>query len=177
MNTYMGQIMMASFDYAPKGYALCNGQTLPLQQYQALFSLLGLQYGGNGTSTFMLPNLCSRTPVGSNTSRDPSWQPTPYTQGASLGAESVTLLQTNLPLHTHPVGVTTANGIQRGPSGEIYSNISSGGEALYSSGVTQVPLNPATVSNAGGSQPHDNIQPFLTISFAIALTGMYPSRG
>lgn len=176
-NVYLGQIMMAGFNFAPKSFAFCSGQIMSIQQNNALFALLGVQYGGNGSTTFGLPDLRSRTPVGSGQSQDPNWQPAPYTQGTPLGVENVTLTTATMPMHTHPVGVTTANGVQRGPEGQIYSNTPSGQEALYANGGTQVALNGSTVSLAGGSQAHANIQPYRTINFVIALSGVFPSRG
>jgi microcystin-dependent protein len=173
---YLGQIMMAGFNFATRGFALCNGQLLPVQQNAALFSLLGTQYGGNGQNTFGLPDLRSRTPAGSGQSVDPSWQPVPYTQGTPFGVENVSLTSSTMPMHTHVAGVTTANGVQRGPAGQLYSNIPTGGEPLYANPGAQVALNQATVGFAGSGQPHANIQPFTTISFAIALSGVFPAR-
>ena len=177
---FMGQIMMAGFGFAPKFFALTNGQLLPINQNQALFSLLGTQYGGNGTTNFALPDLRSRTPIGYASSVDPSWQPPSVQIGQSAGVENVTLLSTNLPAHTHAINASTTNGDNRIPAGRAFatSNNSSGSAiSIYSaSNGPLVPLNPATVAPAGGNQPHPNLQPYSVINFCIALTGIYPSR-
>ncbi len=177
---FLGQIMMAGFDFPPKGFAFSNGQLLPIAQNQALFSLLGTQYGGNGTTNFALPDLRSRTPVGYASSVDPSWQPPSVQIGQAAGVENVTLLPTNLPAHTHAVNASTSDGNNRIPSNRTFANsVNSGGAAipLYGpSGGALVPLSPQTLAPAGGNQPHPNLQPYATINFCIALQGIYPSR-
>jgi microcystin-dependent protein len=170
---FIGQIMMTGFNFAPKFWALCNGQLLPINQNQALFSLLGTQYGGNGTTNFALPDLRSRTPIGYASSVDPSWQPPSVQIGQASGVENVTLLSTNLPAHSHQLNATTANGTIRNPNGAIYANTT---VSLHAAPTTQVPLNPATVAPAGGNQPHPNLQPYSVINFCIALSGIFPSR-
>ena len=171
---FIGQVMMAGFNFAPKFWALCNGQLLPINQNQALFSLLGTQYGGNGTTNFALPDLRSRTPVGYASSVDPSWQPPSVQIGQAAGVENVTLLSTNLPAHQHGSVASTDAGTTRNPNGNFFANTS---VPLYgSSGGSQVPLNPATISPAGGNQPHPNLQPYSVINFCIALSGIFPSR-
>ena len=177
---FIGQVMMAGFNFAPKYWALANGQLLPINQNQALFSLLGTQYGGNGTTNFALPDLRSRTPIGYASSVDPSWQPPSVQIGQSAGVENVTLLSTHLPAHGHAVTAATADGNNRIPSNRVFANsVNSGGAAipLYGpSGGAQVPLSPQTVAPNGGSQPHPNLQPYTTINFCIALSGIFPSR-
>lgn len=177
---FIGQVMMAGFNFAPKFWALANGQLLPINQNQALFSLLGTQYGGNGTTNFALPDLRSRTPVGYASSVDPSWQPPSVQIGQAAGVENVTLLPTNLPAHTHAVNASTSDGNNRIPSNRTFANsVNSGGAAipLYGpSGGALVPLSPQTLAPAGGNQPHPNLQPYATINFCIALSGIYPSR-
>jgi microcystin-dependent protein len=177
---FIGQIMMAGFNFAPKFWALANGQLLPINQNQALFSLLGTQYGGNGTTNFALPDLRSRTPIGYASSVDPSWQPPSVQIGQASGVENVTLLSINLPAHTHSVNATTANGDNRNAAGRLFatSNRASGtAPSLYAaSSGPLAPLNPQTVSPAGGNQPHPNLQPYSVINFCIALSGIYPSR-
>jgi microcystin-dependent protein len=161
-------------------WAQCNGQLLPINQNQALFSLLGTQYGGNGTTNFALPDLRSRTPIGYASSVDPSWQPPSVQIGQSAGVENVTLLSTNLPSHTHAVNASTSNGDNRFPPNRVFatSNIASGSAiSLYSASTGPlVPLNPATVAPAGGNQPHPNLQPYSVINFCVALSGIFPSR-
>jgi microcystin-dependent protein len=174
-DVYLGQIMLAGFGITPRSFAQCNGQIMPVSQNQALFSLLGVQYGGNGSTTFALPDLRSRTPVGAGESTDPAWQPPPYVQGTPGGVESVTLTTLQMPAHGHQVGATTAAGTGRSPSTQIYG-ATTGQEALYAAPGAQVALNQACVGMSGGSQPHTNMQPFLAINFLIALNGIYPQR-
>jgi microcystin-dependent protein len=177
---FIGQIMMTGFNFAPKFWALCNGQLQPINQNQALFSLLGTQYGGNGTTNFALPDLRSRTPIGYASSVDPSWQPPSVQIGQASGVENVTLLSTNLPAHTHAVNASTTDGNNRIPSNAVFATSNNSGGAaisIYSaSNGPLVPLNPATVAPAGGNQPHPNLQPYSTINFCIALSGIFPSR-
>lgn len=160
---YIGEIRAVSFNFAPKGWQLCNGQLLPINQYQALFSILGTTYGGNGTTTFALPNLQGRVPlhVGSG-----------FALGSVGGSQSVTLLSNQIG-HTHGVSA----------SGIANANVAAGnfpGLSPGSSGVYGTPpdtsLNPVTISAAGGSQPHNNLQPYLVINYVIALVGLFPSR-
>ncbi|NTI26449.1 phage tail protein [Rhizobium rhizogenes] len=172
---FLGQIMLAGFSFAPKGFAQCNGQILPISQNQALFSLLGTIYGGNGQTTFALPNMQSRTPVGFGASADSAWQPTPYLMGETGGVETVTLLQQQLPQHTHLATGTTSSGTVRNPGNALYGTNSAN---IYgASGGPQVVLSSQTVTPAGNGQPHDNMQPYDVINYCIALSGIYPSRG
>ncbi|MBE1162467.1 phage tail protein [Dyella acidiphila] len=174
---YVGQIMMTGFGFAQRGFAFCNGQLLPIQQNTALFSLLGVQYGGNGTTNFQLPNLQGRTPTGSGPSADPGWQPSPYTIGEVAGVENVTLIGQQLPMHTHPVNATTATGNSKTPANALLGTSNSTTIPVFAAGGTNtVPLYPPTISMTGGSGPHGNMQPFRVINFNIALTGIYPSR-
>ena len=171
---FIGQVMMAGFNFAPKFWALCNGQLLPINQNQALFSLLGTQYGGNGTTNFALPDLRSRTPIGYASSVDPSWQPPSVQIGQTGGVENVTLLSTNLPTHTHAANATTSAGIARNPRTALYGSTAKNLHGPSTGAL--VPLNPQTVAPAGGNQPHPNLQPYTTINFCIALSGIFPSR-
>jgi len=172
---YVGQIMLSGFGFAPRGFALCNGQLLPINQNQALFSLLGTMYGGDGRVNFALPNLQGSTPIHTGPSVDPSWQPSTYTQGQPLGQESVTLLQTQLPSHTHVPNGTTTAGAVKNPTNTLYGG--SGTEAIYAqTNGTQAVLAPQTLAATGGSGPHENMQPFRVLNFSIALSGVFPSR-
>ena len=176
---FMGQIMMTGFNFAPKYWALCNGQLLPIQQNAALFSLLGTQYGGNGTTSFALPDLRSRTPVGSAPSVDPSWRPPSVQIGQAAGVENVTLLATNVPSHTHAVNASTTAGDNRTPATRVFAtstNTATPANLYGPSTGSLVPLNAQTVSPAGGDQPHPNLQPYSAINFCIALSGIFPSR-
>lgn len=171
---FLGQIMMTGFGFAQKGFASCNGAILGIAQNQALFSLLGTTYGGNGTTTFGLPNLQSRTPVGFGQSVDPAWQPAPYNWGEIGGVENVTLLSPQLPVHSHVGNGTTAAGAQRSAGNALYGTNTNN---IYApANGPQVLLAGPTVTPAGGNQPHTNIQPYETINYNIAMTGIFPSR-
>ena len=170
---FIGEMAHFGFNFNPRGWAFCNGATLPIQQNTALFSLLGTQYGGNGTTNFALPDLRSRTPIGYASSVDPSWQPPSVQIGQTGGVENVTLLSPQLPSHGHTLGATTANGTTRNPNNGVYANTP---ELLHAAPGALVPLNPVTCAAAGGNQPHPNLQPYTTINFCIALQGIFPSR-
>ena len=174
---FVGQIQPFGFNFAPRGWAQCNGQTMAVSQNPALFALIGTMYGGNGTSTYQLPNLQSRVPMHFGTA--PSG--TTYYQGQVAGEEIVTLNINMLPLHNH-------NFV--GSSGNANSGVPAPGQALakvtlssgtpdnfYGPNTTPQPLNPACVAPAGSNQPHQNLQPYLAINFCIALQGIFPSRG
>jgi len=172
--TFLGQVLMAGFAFAPRGFAQCNGQFLPISQNQALFALLGTQFGGDGRVTFALPDLRGRTPIGFASSVDPSWQPPPMQIGERAGTEAVTLTSANLPNHGHAVAGTTLDGTTRNPNNAIFART---GESLYGPATGNlVPLASNSVSPAGGNQPHANMQPYAVINFCIALTGIFPSR-
>lgn len=174
---FIGQVMMTGFNFAPKFWAQCNGQLLPISQNQALFSLLGTQFGGNGTTNFALPDLRGRSPVGYASSVDPAWQPPGVQMGQTGGVENVSLLSTNIPAHTHGVNASTTPGDNRIPSNRVYATNTTAGQSLYAASTGPVvPLNPQTVATAGGNQPHPNIQPYTAINFCIALSGIFPSR-
>jgi microcystin-dependent protein len=171
-NFYLGQIDMFGFNFAPRGWAFCNNQILPLAQNTALFSLLGTTYGGNGQSTFGLPDYRSRTPRGMGTLTS---------QGELAGLETVTLLNTEMPSHTHNVAATSTAGNIPGEAGHLFAKGESGSpvadtNAYLLNGVPNLVLNPQGTSLAGGSQPHNNLQPLLAINFCIATVGIYPSR-
>lgn len=173
-NYFVGQIMLAGFSFAPRGFAACNGQLMPVQQNQALFSLLGVHYGGDGRTTFGLPDLRSRTPVGSGPSVDPNWQPPAYAVGSTAGLETVTLLQSQMPAHTHPLNATTLAGTVKLPTNALYGG--SGAENFYATPGHPTPLAASTIGMAGGGQPHPNLQPLSALGFNIAMTGIFPSR-
>lgn len=174
--SYIGSISMFAGDFAPKGWALCKGQLLPVAQYQALFSILGTIYGGDGRTTFALPNLCGRVPLG------PGNGPglTPRTIGESSGAETVTLLPTQIPPHSHLIQATTNAASTNNPNGNFLATTtdSSGGTTIdsYANAGANTTLNPQSISVVGGGQPHENMQPYLAINFIICLEGVYPSR-
>ena len=169
---FLGQIMLTGFAFAPRGFALCNGQMLAISQNQALFSLLGNQYGGDGVRTFGLPDMRSRTPVGFGASVDGGWNPAAYPLGEVAGVETVTLQGAQVPQHNAVVSGTTANGTIRRPAGTLYGTSSSA--AFGPADGPLVALN--GLGSVGGNQPHPNMQPYAVINFVIALQGIYPSR-
>jgi microcystin-dependent protein len=162
-NPYMTEIRIVAFNYAPKGWALCNGQLLPINQNQALFSLLGTTYGGNGQTTFGLPNLRGNVPmhVGNG-----------HTLGEVAGATSVTLNQQQMPQHLHQAQASTTVGNTALAGGNILAPALN----VYAPPNSLTALLPATVSNFGGSQPHNNMMPYLVLNFIISLQGIFPSR-
>jgi microcystin-dependent protein len=168
---FVGELRAFGFGFAPKGWALCNGQTLAINQNAALFALLGTTYGGNGTSTFLLPNLQSRVPMHMGTA--PSG--TSYIEGEISGVENVTLAASQIPMHTHTLNAVSASGGSHTPNNVLYASGSSGNETFYGNG-NLVPLVPTTIQPAGGNLPHTNLQPYLTINWCIALVGIFPSR-
>ena len=167
---YLGQITLTALSFAPKGYAMCNGQLMPIAQYQALFSLLGTTYGGNGVTTFQLPDLRGRTPIGIGQSASGS----NYVPGQLGGTEGVTLQAGQIPPHTHTTSYSSANAGARNPATGLFGVTSAN---LYApSNGTQVPLGPQTVTTPNADQPHSNMQPYTVLNFCIALAGIFPSR-
>jgi microcystin-dependent protein len=176
---FLGQIQPFGFGFAPRSWALCNGQILSIAQNTALFSLLGTMYGGNGITTFALPNLQSRVPMHYGT---PPGGPT-YFQGEEAGEETITLNINEMPAHNHAFSGTSSNANFKQPntgSAHAQSNKSgtSPGDNYYAPATspTVTPLNPATVSPFGGNQAHTNIQPYLTVNWCIAMQGIFPAR-
>lgn len=160
----MGEIRLMSFNFPPKGWAYCNGQFLPINQNQALFSLLGTTYGGNGQTNFALPNLQGRVPIHFGGG---------HTQGEAGGESTHTVSASELPQHTHQVSAsTTATGGSASPVGRFLG----GGNNVYRSGAASTTLHPETVTAVGASQAHLNMQPYLALNFCIALQGIFPSR-
>lgn len=178
---YLAEIRMFAFNFAPAGWALCNGQILPIQQYTALFSLLGVTYGGNGTSNFALPNLqgSAALHVGRN-------QPGPglsiYDLGQVGGTPTVTLLQTEMPMHSHALSVTGNNGTLTTPANNQLAKAYTGNfqqnsqGAMYATGPANLQMLPQSISVTGNNQPHNNVMPSLTVSYCIAMQGNFPAR-
>lgn len=166
---YLGEIKLFPFPFAPKGWALCQGQILPIAQNQALFSLIGVTYGGNGTTTFALPDLRGRVPMHSG-----NGQTVPL--GQMAGVENVTLTQANLPTHTHAISATSTAGMTPSFEGSAVAASSVSTINLYGPSQDMQPLSPVNIANAGGSQPHANSQPSLVMNFCIATSGIFPSR-
>ena len=157
---FLGELKLMSFNFAPKAWAQCNGQLLPINQNQALFSLLGTMYGGNGQTTFALPDLRGRVPLHRGR----------HTQGQKIGEEAHTLISNEMPTHNHNVSASSQNGDQAGPK------ILAGASNAYSGPSNLTTIAPGTVSNVGGSQAHENRQPYLVLNWCIALQGVFPSR-
>lgn len=164
---FIGEIKFFAFDFPPRHWAPCDGRVLPISQNQALFSLLGTQFGGNGSTTFALPDLRGRAPL----------HPSPATpQGKLAGAETVALDINQIPEHNHMVNATKTAGTQEDYEGAVLAAVSNPEAKLYAQLGTMETLNPATVSATGGSQPHANCQPSLAGNYCIALNGIFPSR-
>jgi microcystin-dependent protein len=162
---FLAEIRIISFNFAPKGWALCNGQILPINQNQALFSLLGTTYGGDGRVTFALPNLQGRVPFHFGNGLN---------LGDSAGETAHTLTISEMPTHTHaPIG-SSASADQAAPVGNLWATGSQDGYTPSASGNTT--LAPGSIPNVGGNQPHENMPPYLTVNFVIALQGIFPSR-
>ena len=164
-NPYLGEIRIFSFAFAPVGWAQANGQLLPINQNTALFALLGITYGGNGQTNFNLPNLQARVTMGFNGT---------HPQGQSGGEASHTLLISETPAHTHVPSANNALGTLPAAVGNYWAK-DSNGNAVFGS-APNTTLNPAAIANAGGSQAHQNMMPYLTLNFCIALQGIFPSR-
>lgn len=173
---YVGQIMMSGFGFTPRGFAACNGQMLPVMQNQALFALLGVTYGGDGKTTFGVPDLRGTTPVNAGTSADPAWQPpVTYTLGQKVGTETVTLQTTQLPAHNHQANASTVPGGSKVAAASLYGN--SNAEAIYAPATgPQVIMDASTIASTGGDGSHNNMQPFQVINFSICLSGYFPTR-
>jgi microcystin-dependent protein len=168
---FLAEIRIFAGNFAPTGWALCNGQLLPISQNTALFSLLGTFYGGDGKSTFALPNLQSASPLGQGAG--PGL--TPRVIGETSGEPTVTLLTSEMPLHNHAVTASNQIGTDRTPGGEDLAR--SKGMNLYGPSGAIVPMASQATTPAGGSLPHNNLQPFLVLTFIIALQGVFPPRG
>jgi microcystin-dependent protein len=173
LDPFLGEIRLMSFMFAPRGWALCAGQTLGIQQNTALFSLLGTYYGGNGINTFMLPDLRGRVPVHMGQGSSGT-----YNIGQKGGTEYVTLSTDQIPQHNHLVQAVNTTGNALGPMGNLLAqSIGTGqGQPGYVAAANTTTLNPASIQPAGNSQPHENRQPFLVMSYCIALQGIFPSR-
>jgi microcystin-dependent protein len=171
---FIGEIRMVGFNYAPRGWALCNGQMLSIAQNTALFSLLGTTFGGDGISTFGLPDLRGRVPVHQGDGPATS----PYVMGQVGGTETVTLLTSQIPAHTHGLAGFNGAPTTNNPSGAFIATAQTAdGDGVNSfAPSTNAALSPASIGISGGSQPHNNLQPYLCVNFIIALEGIYPSR-
>lgn len=169
---FIGEIMIFAGNFAPNGWAVCDGQLLPINQNTALFSLLGTMYGGDGQTTFALPDLRGRVPLHAGFSAGPGLPP--YVQGQMGGETNHTLLPSELPAHTHTVFADTNNGTQSNPDGAFPARNPAGIPA-YGGGAT-AQMAPGTIQGGGSNLPHNNMQPYLGLNFCIALYGIYPPR-
>jgi len=167
---FVAEIRIFPFNFAPKGWAFCDGQLMPISQNTALFSLLGTTYGGDGKSTFALPNLQGRAPM------QPGQGPglSLHDLGEAAGSETVTLLESETPSHSHAMRVLNDVGEDRTPAGEALAR--STGGLLYATAGSLVAMSDQTLPPAGGDQPHNNMMPYLTLNFCIALQGVFPPR-
>lgn len=162
---YVGEIRMFAGNFAPVGWALCQGQIIPISENETLFNLIGTTYGGDGQQTFALPNLQSRIPLHVGPS---------FALGQTAGEEEVTLTREQMPAHAHALIASTASGTQSSPAGNTLA--ASATVALYNGNPPNQVLAAPAVQNTGGGQPHENMQPFLVLNFIISLFGVYPSQ-
>jgi microcystin-dependent protein len=160
---FLSEIRIFSFNFAPKSWAMCNGQLLPINQNQGLFSLLGTTYGGNGQTTFALPNLRGQVPIHMGNG---------HTLGEKAGTTAVTITQQTMPQHIHFATASDANASSPVPTGNVFAQSNN----LYTQAAGLTALDPSTVSSIGGSQPHNNMMPYLVLNFCIALQGIFPSQ-
>ena len=167
MEPFLAEIRITSFAFAPKGWALCNGQLLPINQNQALFSLLGTTYGGNGTTNFALPDMQGRAPMHFSG---------PHPLGQSQGEETHTLTAAEMPTHGHALRASGKTAASSSPNAGVLAAPGRGATPAFAAATSLVPLNPAAIALSGGGQPHENRPPYLALNFVIALQGIFPSR-
>jgi microcystin-dependent protein len=166
MDPFLGEIRMFAGNFAPAGWMFCEGQLLPISEYETLFTLIGTTYGGDGQSTFALPDLQGRIPV---------HQGNGFPLAEAGGAEAITLTASQIPAHAHPVLASTATATTRNPVPNAAPGVAAGD--VYVGSLDAVPLNQAqAIMSTGGSQPHNNFQPYLCINFIISLFGIFPSQ-
>lgn len=172
MDPFVAEIRMFPFNFAPTGWAHCDGQLLPLSQNTALFSLLGTVYGGDGKSTFALPDLQGRTPLHPGQGQGLSDR----FLGEESGSDYVTLLTSEIPVHTHSLNASNGFGNSTDPTAKVLSRVFGGGN-MFKTGTTPTDaLAAQALAPAGGDQPHNNLMPYLTVNFCIAMQGIYPAR-
>jgi microcystin-dependent protein len=164
---FLGELALVPYNFAPKGWALCNGQLLPINQNQALFALLGTTYGGDGRVTFALPDLRGRVPISSG--QGPGLEN--YNLGQTGGAEHVTLAAAQMPQHSHAMNVHSGKSMQTTPAGNVLANGS-----VYTNAASNAVAAASAVVSAGSGQAHENRQPYLTLNWVIALQGTWPSQ-
>ncbi len=170
MDGYIGEVRLFAGNFAPRGWAFCSGQILSIAQNTALFSILGTTYGGNGQTTFALPDLRGRVPLGPG--QGPGLQN--YTPGQMGGETEHTLIQGEMPAHTHAAAAASGGGTAGVPGGHVWAG-STSRDSIYAA-TADTTMAPSAVATAGGSQPHNNLQPFTAINYIICLEGIFPSR-
>jgi microcystin-dependent protein len=171
---FLAEVRIFGFNFAPRGWAFCNGQILPINQNQSLYSLLGTTYGGDGRTSFALPDLRGRTPIHVGASPGGS----NHTLGSKGGQENQALTVAELPTHTHGMIGTSATANAPGPGNNLLAQTSTGVAEIYSSGPSALnqQANSGAIGNQGGGQGHENMQPYITLTYCIALQGLFPSR-
>jgi microcystin-dependent protein len=169
---FVAEIRIFPFNFSPQGWAVCNGQILPISQNTALFSLLGTTYGGDGKSTFALPDMQGNAPM------HPGQGPglSNHLLGETGGSETVTLLESEIPSHAHSLRAATTTATKSTPAGNSFSRVSGATPYIAPPGNPLVPMSASALAPAGGDQPHNNMQPYLTLRFNIALQGIFPPR-
>jgi microcystin-dependent protein len=175
MEPFLGQICLFGFNFAPRGWALCNGQLMSIAQNTALFSLLGTTYGGDGNTTFALPNLQGRVPIHQGAGPGLS----PRNIGEMSGWESITLTHNEMPAHNHPFGVSSQDGTSSPMAGTVLAkSTDANGDTIngFVSGTPDIYLSSQSIFPAGNNFPHENMQPYLVVNYCIATEGIFPSR-
>lgn len=167
MDPFLGQIQSFGFNFAPRGWALCNGQLISIQQNNALFALLGVTYGGDGVRTFGLPDLRSRVPISQGQLPGGGY----YTIGEAAGVEQVTVLTPQLPTHNHTMNASSGTKLNADPKTNNF-----GGFTMYTNAALGAMMDPATIGASGNTQPHENRQPYLIINWCISTAGTWPAR-
>lgn len=167
---FLAEIKMVGFNFAPRGWALCDGQILPINQNQSLYSLLGTTYGGDGRTSFALPDLRGRVPIHvGNNDLGPS-----HSLGQKSGEETHTVTTNEMPNHRHTLQASTSHGDRPDGSGNLFAATT--GSDIYVDAAPEAEMQSGTIANAGGGQAHENMQPYLVVNFCIALRGLFPSR-
>jgi microcystin-dependent protein len=165
---FVGEIYMFGGNFAPVGWAICDGSLLPIAEFNTLFALIGTTYGGDGESTFGLPDLRSRIPVHEGNG---------HVQGNQEGVETVTLLSTQIPVHTHQLGVSpNSSSLDAPAAGDVPGETALAGVRIYALPASAAGMSPSAISPTGGGQPHQNVMPYLAVNFIISLFGIFPSR-
>ena len=164
---YVGEIRMFAGNFAPAGWMFCEGQLLPISEYETLFNLIGTTYGGDGQSTFALPDLRGRLPIHLGNG---------FTLAETGGAENVTLTVSQMPAHSHPFLATTSTATGTAPAGNVLAASTGAAVLPYGTDAPQTTLAPQSIASTGGSQPHSNFQPYLCVDFIISLFGIFPSQ-